>query len=186
MRRQLVVVAALVSWTLAGAKLLAADAPPAIGDQAPDFTLRSLAGSEVRLASYLAEGPVALVVLRGFPGYQCPICMVQVADLLKLAEKFKEAGSRVVLVYPGPSEGLEQRAEEFLKNKTIPDHFSLVTDPDYVLTNAYHLRWNAPRETAYPSSFVIDGQGKIRYALVSKSHGGRSKAADLLKAIPRE
>lgn len=111
--------------------------------------------------------------------------MVQVVDLLKSADALKMAGSKVVLVYPGPAEGLTERAQEFLRNTTLPDHFALVIDPDYMLTNDYHLRWNAPRETAYPSSFVIDGEGKVRFALVSKTHGGRAKAADLLAAIKK-
>lgn len=111
--------------------------------------------------------------------------MAQVVDLLKLADALKTAGARVVLVYPGPAEGLTERAQEFLRNKTLPDHFTLVTDPDFTLTAAYHLRWDAPRETAYPSSFVIDGQGKVRFALVSKTHGGRAKASDLLAAIKK-
>lgn len=110
---------------------------------------------------------------------------MQVVDLLKVADKFKEAGAQVVLVYPGPQSGLEDRAREFLKNKTLPDHFSLVTDPDYALVNAYGLRWDAPRETAYPSSFAIDGAGKVRLATISKTHGGRSKAADLLQAVQK-
>ena len=39
------------------------------------------------------------------------------------------------------------------------------------------------RETAYPSTFVIDRKGKVRYSLVSKNHGGRASAADVLTAL---
>lgn len=171
---------------LAAVQASAAEAPPSVGDAAPDFELQSVAGQTVKLSKLLAEGPVVLVVLRGYPGYQCPICHAQVGELLNQASKFKDAGARVVLVYPGPSNGLEDRAAEFLRNKTIPDHFALVTDPDYKLTNAYHLRWDAPRETAYPSAMVIDPTGKIRYALVSKTHGGRARSADLLSALAKK
>jgi len=44
--------------------------PPAEGTKAPDFSLKSLAGKTVRLSTLTKQGPVALVVLRGYPGYQ--------------------------------------------------------------------------------------------------------------------
>ena len=63
------------------------------------------------------------------------------------------------------------------------DEVIMVTDPDYKFTEAYGLRWNAPRETAYPSTFVIDRKGTVRFAKVSKSHGDRSSAAEILKTL---
>ncbi len=155
---------------------------PAVGEQAPDFTLKTLEGDSVNLDELRENGPVVLVVLRGYPGYQCPICSVQVADLMKHAAALKQAGANVVLVYPGPIDGLGDRAEEFLKGKTLPENFHYVTDPGYEFTSAYELRWDAPRETAYPSTFVIDRDGIIRYAKVSKSHGGRAKGSDVAAA----
>jgi hypothetical protein len=59
-------------------------------------------------------------------------------------------------------------------------------DPDYKFTNAYRLRWDAPRETAYPSTFVIDRERKVRFAKVSKTHGGRATASEVLKALAGE
>ena len=88
-----------------------------------------------------------------------------------------EAGVRVLLVYPGPGEKLDERAKEFLTDKQLPENFDLVLDPDYAFTNSYGLRWDAPKETAYPSTFLLDQQGKVFFAKVSKSHGGRTNAA---------
>jgi hypothetical protein len=75
------------------------------------------------------------------------------------------------------------RAEEFITGKTLPANFHLWIDPDYSFTNAWHLRWDAPRETAYPSTFVIAPDGKIRFAKISKTHGDRASAEDVLKAL---
>jgi cytochrome oxidase Cu insertion factor (SCO1/SenC/PrrC family) len=47
-----------------------AGGPPMIGEPAPDFTLESLSGEKVQLSKVNEQGPVVLVVLRGFPGYQ--------------------------------------------------------------------------------------------------------------------
>ena len=105
---------------------------------AKDFELLTVDGSKANLTTILEKGPVVLVVLRGFPGYQCPVCNKQVGQLLNEAEKFKSARATVLLVYPGPSGNLIERAKKFINDKTIPDHFRLVIDPAYTLTNAYH------------------------------------------------
>ena len=156
---------------------------PAVGDAAPDFTLASVTGKKVQLAKLTKESSVVLVVLRGFPGYQCPMCNLQVRDFIKKADEFVQAGVQVVLVYPGPGENLGQRANEFLVDKKLPQNFELLLDPDYTFTNQYGLRWDAPKETAYPSTFLIDQKGKIFFAKVSKSHGGRTNASEILAAL---
>ena len=157
---------------------------PREGYKAPDFTLDGLDGQPVTLSELLEDSSVVLVVLRGYPGYQCPICMIQVGDLLKHAQEFADANAHVVLVYPGPAEDLDQRATEFIKNKQLPEHFSFVIDPDYTFTNAYGLRWDAPKETAYPSTFVIDRQDTVRLVKISKTHGGRAKTEEIIAVLP--
>jgi peroxiredoxin len=161
----------------------ASDDPPAAGDKAADFALPKLGGGEARLSEMTSKGPVALVVLRGYPGYQCPLCTRQVAELIAKAGEIDKAGARVLLVYPGPSDNLQQRAQEFLRDARLPENFTLALDPDYAFTKQYHLRWDAPNETAYPSTFVVDADGTIRFAKVSHSHGGRTSAAEILKAL---
>ncbi len=159
-------------------------APPAVGEQAEDFELAKLDGNRIKLSTLREQGPVVVVMLRGYPGYQCPLCTRQVASLVANASKFRDAGTRVVLVYPGAADELNQRAREFLGKSKLPVEFDLVTDPDYEFTNAWHLRWDAPRETAYPSTFVVDQDGTVKYAKISKSHGDRAPVADVLRAIP--
>ena len=158
-------------------------APPQLGEQAPDFTLKNLAGKDVTLSTLTNKSPVALIVLRGFPGYQCPICSRQVGDLLAHADELAKTGASVLLVYPGPAERLDDRAVEFLRDRKLPDPFHFVLDPGYTFTNLYDLRWDAPRETAYPSTFILDTDRKVRFVKISRSHGGRSTAAEVLEAL---
>lgn len=164
---------------------VASAAPPAVGEKAPDFALMSTKGTTVRL-SERTGGAVVLVVLRGFPGYQCPNCNRQVQDFIKSAPAFAEAGAKVVFVYPGPPDQLAAKAAEFLKEKPLPGHFEMLLDPDYVFTKAYGLRWDAAKETAYPSTFLIDQNGVVFFSKVVKSHGGRTTAAEVLSALPRK
>ena len=157
--------------------------PPAVGDTAPEFALAGLDGQAVKLSELVKDGPVSLIVLRGFPGYQCPLCTKQVGDLMASADEFAKLKTTVVLIYPGSAKGLNTQAREFIGSREFPANFRFLLDPDYKLTNAYGLRWDAPRETAYPSSFVIGRDGKVTFAQISKSHGGRVSAKDLLKEL---
>lgn len=158
-------------------------APPGVGDIAPEFTLADLGGTPRRLSSYTAEGRVVLVVLRGFPGYQCPLCNRQVGDLVKNAEGFSRAGVRVVMVYPGPRDVAQSKANEFVSDKNLPQHFTLLVDPDYAMVGRYGLRWDAPKETAYPATYILQKGGKVSFAKVSDSHGGRAAATEILAAL---
>jgi peroxiredoxin len=164
---------------------IAAAAPPAIGEKAPDFKLSTPEGKTVQLSEVEAKGPVVLVVLRGYPGYQCPYCNRQVQDFIQKSQGFAEAGTRVVLVYPGPPQDLGAKANEFLADKKLPENFDLVLDPGYEFTNMYGLRWDAPHETAYPSTFLIDRQGVIFFSKIVKEHGGRTTAVEILDALPK-
>ena len=160
---------------------------PKVGEKAPDFTLKTLDDQAVRLGELTAKGNVMLIVLRGWPGYQCPICDRQVQDFMKIKADFAEARSQIVFVYPGPAADLKAHAEEFKKwkGKEWPGEFLYVLDPDYTMVNAYGLRWDAPRETAYASTFVLDGKGTVRFAKTSRSHGDRTKAADVLAEVKK-
>jgi peroxiredoxin len=157
---------------------------PRVGYKVSDFTLNTPEGTPVTLSKLRAKSSVVLVVLRGYPGYQCPVCTLQVRGLLQNAQRFADANAQVVFIYPGPAEKLAQRAKEFLKSTTLPENFTLVIDPDYQFTNANALRWDAPMETAYPSTFVIDRQSTVRLAVISKTHGDRAKIEDVLNAVP--
>jgi len=157
---------------------------PGIGQKAPAFSLSTPAGQVVELGSLTRKGPVVLVVLRGYPGYQCPYCVRQVHDFVENADKFASSGAQVLLVYPGPPAELDQRGKEFLsKENPLPANVTLVIDSDYKFTNLYGLRWDAPNETAYPSTFLIDREDIIFYRKVSQGHGDRTTASDVLTEL---
>lgn len=171
--------AVIVSATLFGTALIAQT--PAVGAKAPDFTLSTPTGKSVQMSKEIRRHGLVLVILRGFPGYQCPFCVKQVHDFIDHASDFMAKNTRVLLVYPGPPGKLDDHAKDFLaKQAELPANIVLVTDPDYKVTNLYGLRWDAPHETAYPSTFVLDKKGKIAFEKISHSHGDRLSAQDAL------
>ena len=176
------VIAALVTNTRFAPQFGTAVAQtPAVGAKAPDFTRDTPTGNSVSLAKERAKGTTVLVLLRGFPGYQCPYCVKQVHDFVEHSADFASKKVNLLLVYPGPPADLDQHAKEFLaKQSDLPPNIKLVIDPDYKMTNLYGLRWDAPHETAYPSTFILDKNGNILFEKISHSHGDRTSAEDIL------
>jgi peroxiredoxin Q/BCP len=174
----------LLAW-LGSSAAIAQSMAPKVGATAPNSTLKNLDDREVELQKLASEGPVVLVVLRGWPGYQCPICSRQVGEFIAKEKDLAKAGAKVVLVYPGPASDLSTHAKEFIKDAKLPQGFEFVIDPDFAFTKAYGLRWDKKGETAYPSTFVIGKDMKVLFAMTSTGHGGRASAAKVLETLTK-
>jgi hypothetical protein len=72
----------LLVLALAIGSLKAEAAPPDVGEKAPDFALQTPEGATVNFDALLKEGKVVLIVLRGYPGYQCPYSQRQGHDFV--------------------------------------------------------------------------------------------------------
>lgn len=164
--------------------------PLAVGDKAPDFEL-PVQGEDsfLSLSDLVKDGPVVVVVLRGFPGYQCPICSRQVGSMMNRGKTLMTAlgnqPNRVVFVYPGEETGdtLDQRAKQFVGSKRLSPPFVMVRDPGMEMVKEWGLRWDEPRETAYPSVYLVGPGSRVKWSKVSKSHGGRASVEEILTAI---
>lgn len=155
-----------------------------VGDRILDFEL-PIVGSEeyLKLSDECKQGAVVLIVLRGYPGYQCPICSRQVGSLSNRAKALAKEAHRVILVYPGEAETIQRNAEQFLGSRRLPEPLVLVRDQGMEMVDEWGLRWNERRETAYPATYVFDRNARLRWKNVSKSHAGRSTVEEILKAL---
>lgn len=173
--------------TMAGlGRRLVAATPPAVGRIAPDCELSTTQGKMVRLSEMAGKGAIVLIVLRGYLDHKCPFCNLQLYDFAHNAQAFVQIAARVVMVYPGSRRDLSAHAEKFMSDRNLPSNFDMLLDPDYKFTSLYGLRWNAPNETAYPSTFLIDRSGVIFFSKIVKGHGGgRTTAAEVLNELPR-
>jgi peroxiredoxin len=141
--------AAVVAVLLAAASCVAARAAltgPAVGDPAPDFSLTTLDGQRIALASLRGK----TVVLNVF-GSWCPPCRLETPDLI--AESVAEHGHGVVFVGIDTTETAAV-ARAFGAAKGIP-YPIVVTPGDSPFAVAYDIR-------NYPTTFVIDPQGRLR------------------------
>jgi peroxiredoxin len=176
----------LTSMALMLHPVFARSETPDVGSKAPDFTLSTPEGRPVRLSGLTAKGMVVLIVLRGYPGYQCPYCQRQAHDFQLNAGRFAAKDVEVLLVYPGLPADLGRHAKEFLGPEgQLPANFHLVIDPDYKFTNEYGLRWDAPGETAYPTTFLVDRHGVVFFRKISPSHGDRTTAEEVLAELTK-
>jgi peroxiredoxin len=174
---------AIAGWMVLTGLAFAQPAAPGVGRKAPEFALTDGTGATVVLSQERVQAAIVLVVGRGWPGYQCPFCTRQFGEFRSHAKDLQAAGARVFWIYPGPADELAKHAAVFTGPDPLPSNFRVLIDPGYTFTNAYGLRWDAPHETAYPATFVIDREGIIRFANVSLEHGGRTPVAAVLKAL---
>ncbi len=113
---------------------------PKEGSKITDFSGITMNGAPFQLSKYIEKGTVVLIMLRGFPGYQCPVCSTQVAGYIAKAEEFeKQKNTPVVFIYPGKVKDLDKKAKEFTspleEKEDLPNNFIFVIDNDYAITN---------------------------------------------------
>ena len=157
---------------------------PGIGQRAPDFEL-PLVGQKkfLDLRDECRDGPVVVIVLRGYPGYQCPICKSQFNAVVNRAKALSSESNCVVLVYPGNADQLQKNSKRFLGSRRLPDPIRVVRDDDMQMVKEWGIRWEAPNQTAYPATFVVDQNGRIAWKKVSSTSAGRSTVEEILREL---
>ena len=117
-----------------------------IGDRAPDFELRSLDGSHVKLSDLRGQP-----VLLNFWATWCTPCVVEMPWLVSIDQQYRVQGLRVIGVSMDDS-GATQKVAAFAKEKGVKYPVALGTPST---ADAYGgVRF-------MPQSFFIDVDGKI-------------------------
>jgi thiol-disulfide isomerase/thioredoxin len=116
----------------------------------PDFSLRDAQGRETRLSDQ-----VGAVTLVNFWATWCPPCVEEIPSMNTLAGRYDPADFRIVSI--NFQEGAEQVAN-FLRRVEVD--FPVLLDRD----GAVSAQW---RVFAFPSSFLLDREGRVRYSVNS-------------------
>lgn len=119
---------------------------PQVGAPAPDFHLTTLDGKPVSLAGFRGK----TLVLNDWATW-CPPCREETPDLIAAARKLRATGDVVFLGVDSTEAAPIVRA--FVAAKSMP--YAQAIDADKAFSNAYDVR-------AYPSTFVISGDGVLR------------------------
>jgi len=141
----------------------------AIQDEAPDFTLKSLEGSNLRLEEYRGQ-----VVLINFWASWCGPCRQEMPLLDRLHHRYEDTGFAVLGVNV---EGEVKPAQEIVDKTNVT--FPVLIDEDQKVSEMYDLE-------AMPSTVVVDRDGVVRYIHRGYKPGDEAKYIEIVKALIRE
>jgi thioredoxin-dependent peroxiredoxin len=147
-----VVVAGGALILLAG-NLRAGDKAPAVGTEAPDFTLNSQEGKQISLHDFRGKW----VVLYFYPKDMTKGCTIEAHNFQRDLAKY-EAKNAVIL---GVSVQDEKSHQEFCAKEGL--NFKLLADTKYEVSDKYDSTMNfGVTKLSARHTFLIDPTGKVR------------------------
>lgn len=141
--------------------------------QPPALSLRDLSGRTHNLRQYRGR-----VVLLNFWASWCPPCVHELPSMQRLQQRLTKRPFTILAINMGEDAAT---VREFIANKAKVKFPVLLDDQGEAL--------KAWKVFAFPTSFVLDTDGKIRYALFGELQwdepGVAAKLEALLPAAPR-
>lgn len=139
---------------------------PYPGGATPPLALKDLSGKLHKLENYRGK-----VVLINFWATWCPPCRAEMPSMQRLKEAM--AGKPFVILAVDMGE-TEQDVKAFLEEVKVD--FPILMDKDGKALNAWKV-------FAFPTSYVLDTKGKIRYGLHGSTEWDGSDAMGKIKAL---
>ncbi len=136
---------------------------------APDFTLPSLGGSNVRLSELKGD-----VILLNFWASWCGPCRLEMPLLEKLHNKYKAIGFTVLGVNVEES---HVNAQAFLEENKVS--FPILWDTKNQVSKQYNVQ-------AMPTTVLIDREGQVRYLHKGFQEGDGKIYRKVIKKLIRE
>lgn len=140
-----------------------------VNSEAPDFTLATLDGGNLRLQEHRGE-----VLLINFWASWCGPCRQEMPILDRLHQRYEEAGFAVLGVNV---EGKRKPAEKIAKKSKVT--FPVLIDVGQKVSEAYDLE-------AMPTTVVVDRNGQVRYVHRGYKPGDEAKYIDVVKQLIAE
>ena len=139
------------------------------GALAPDFTLKSAAGSNVRLSELRGQ-----VVMINFWASWCGPCRQEMPLLEQLQQRYHRLGFTMIGVNVEQQSG---DAKKFLKD--VPVTFPILWDTANSVSRQYEVK-------AMPSTVIVDRDGKIRFVHPGYKSGDEAKYSETIRNLLRE
>jgi len=139
------------------------------GTEAPDFMLKTLDGTKADLRSFRGK-----VVLVDFFYRSCYPCMLAIPGLQEMHYRWHDSG--LVVLGVNPFDTASTVLKRFLSGRGVT--YPILIDADKRVVNTWKVR-------AYPTLYLIDRRGNIRYNQIGYSketeEGIRAKVKELLE-----
>jgi len=153
------------------------------GQMLPDFTAVDEQGNTVH-ASDLRGAPAVLLFVRG---NWCPFCSSQVKNLTGYYKDIIDLGARLILVTPKPLETTRRVAAFFDVDFDfwLDDSLHVARDLGLLLPDGVPASHKTEygTDTVWPTALVVDRDGRVVYARLSKFIADRPNPKTLLGAI---
>lgn len=137
--------------------------------QAPDFTLKSHRGENIRLGELSGD-----IVLLNFWASWCGPCRKEMPELDKLHKKYKNLGFTVL----GINVEKESSAAKRMLAKS-PVSFPILYDSENVASKLYDIK-------AMPTTIIIDKDGNARFFHLAYESGYEKKYEEQIKILIKE
>jgi peroxiredoxin Q/BCP len=149
-----------------------------IGDQAPDFTLRTTSGDTFRLADQRGK---RAIVLYFYPKDDTPGCTAEACSFRDQYEDFQELGAEVI----GVSSDSEASHQKFTQKHRLP--FPLLADEGGKVRKLYEVPRSLLGILPGRVTFVIDKKGAIQYIFNSMQRATDhvAKAKEVLTGLAK-
>jgi peroxiredoxin Q/BCP len=144
----------------------------AVGEPAPDFTLKDGEGREWKLSEQRGR----VVVLLFYPGDETPVCTRQLCSVRDNWEQYRATGAEVV----GISTDTEESHKRFAEKRELP--LRLLSDPKGEVSKLYGASSWLPGRAAR-AVVVIDASGVVRHLKVQPLSVFRPRDAEVIEAI---
>lgn len=169
-----------------------------VGDPCPDFELPNALSVPVRLSEKLEAGPVVLSFYRGA---WCPYCNLEIKALAEHLDRFRQYSADLIAVSPQVvDKSAEQTAELDLKFEVLSDvgnntarEFGLsfrLAEEAQPIYDAFEFdvpghNGDDHYEMPIPATYIIDGDGMIRYAFVNADYTQRLEPAVIVDQLQK-
>lgn len=137
------------------------------------------------------------VVLKFYRGGWCPYCMKELKDYQGLLSQFEQSGCKVIGITPDIRKEISKTKKKHSlgfeiypdKDNKIAKKFGLAFKLNKDLLPIYKKfgielsksQGNSNNELPMPGTYVVDKNGKIRYAFLDADYSVRAAAKDILK-----
>lgn len=146
-------------------------APPAVGAEVADFTLKTFKGTKVSLNKMLAKGPVLVVF---YMGDACPVCNRQLMSFESSYSQFKAKGIQILAV-SADKPNLE--AKTVARDKIS---FPIASDPGMKVVKEWGVVMKENPPSASPAYFLIGKNGKIAWEKIGPADDPDKLTAEVL------
>lgn len=144
-------------------------------------------GKEVKLADIMTDEYLVLVITRGWYGGVCFYCGSQTSRWARRFEELEPYNAQLAVIFPTESAEEAVKIDELekrIRNGQIPNEdipYPILLDINLSSVDQLGIR----SDLAKPSTYIIDREGRVRFAYVGESIADRPTVDSILKQLAK-